>query len=398
MKWFRVDSFSEAWRPVYRLSRLFSFTTMTYNFRDQTASRTSTDQILLVMGVFICVGAMYYSFAFYQEQFHTITNSHITSAGLFGVLVIIITLHMTTLIFNYVNAAGISQFPRTIQNIDRQISALFLYSWNYQTEQLTYITFNVVRFLGWSVIIRIMQNTKNTLERASWIDYLAMTVVFGWVNLGYQVNAVSWLAILATIRKRISVLNQHMRIELLTDSASQKDPHQIGKLVMKIGILQSRISDVIDDFNNCHSTTVMFSLAPAFLFTVFSWFGLVHAYAANVEDLIPYAWATVTLSLNYISFIFYDVLFSALVNKQVKETAVIVHKAIGYRTYSREVSRQPRKISQQLWHHSPVISCGLFDFDWELIYTMISSLNTYLVILMQFDLVNYTKSVPSAQP
>lgn len=53
------------------------------------------------------------------------------------------------------------------------------------------------------------------------------------------------------------------------------------------------------------------------MFTVFSWFGLVHAYAANVERLVPNAWATATLSLNYISFIFFDVLFSVLVNDQV---------------------------------------------------------------------------------
>ncbi|XP_053690853.1 uncharacterized protein LOC128739395 [Sabethes cyaneus] len=33
--------------------------------------------------------------------------------------------------------------------------------------------------------------------------------------------------------------------------------------------------------------------------------------------------------------------------------------------------------------------CSLFDFDWSLFYTIASSLTTYLVILVQFDLINY---------
>nr|NP_001345494.1 gustatory receptor 50 [Aedes aegypti] len=398
MKWFRIDSFPEAWRPVYRLSRLLSFTTMTYNFRDQTASRTSTDQTLLVVGVLIGVVGLYYTFTFYHGRIFTITNSHIISAGRFMVLVIVITMHVATMIFNYWNGVEIAQFPRTIQNIDRQISTLFKHSWNYQAEHLRSIIFIVIGFTEWFVTIHIMKYTSYPFETAEFIDGLFMTTTFNWVNFGCQSNTVSWLVTLATIRKRLFVLNHHMRASLLDDSTSQKDPHHLRKLILRIGVLHSQLSDTIDCFNSCHSTTVMFSFAPAFMFTVFSWFGLVHAYAANVEEsLVPNAWATVTLSLNYISLMFYDVLFSVLVNDQVKQTAVIVHKCIGYRPYHRDVCCLLRKFSQQLWHHSPVISCGLFNFNWELIFTMIASLSTYVVILVQFDLVNYTQSASSTK-
>ncbi|XP_019540435.2 uncharacterized protein LOC109411358 [Aedes albopictus] len=333
---------------------------------------------------------LYYTIAFYQERIMMVTNSHIISAGRFGLFVIIILLHIATLAINYVNGTRIAEFPRTIQNIDRQISILFHHTWNYQKEHLANIVFIVIRFAEWFVIIRVLQYTIDPFGTAKLIDGLIMTTAFNWVNIGYQVNAVSWLIILSTIRKRFSVLNHHLRMTLLDDSIPHKDPHQLHRLTLKLGILHSQLCDTVDCFNHCHSTTMMFSLAPAFGFTVFSWFGLIHAYAARVDELVLHSWTTVTLSFNYISFVFYVVLFSAKVNDQIKQTAIVVHKAIGYRTYDKEESRQLKKFSQQLWHHSPSIVCELFAFDWELVYTMIGSLSTYLVILMQFDLVNYS--------
>ncbi|EAA43265.3 AGAP001117-PC [Anopheles gambiae str. PEST] len=49
------------------------------------------------------------------------------------------------------------------------------------------------------------------------------------------------------------------------------------------------------------------------------------------------------------------------------------------------LSRQLNLFSQQLLHRSPVITCGLFVYDWTLWYTMIGATATYLIILIQFD-------------
>lgn len=122
MKWFRVDNFVEAWRPVYRLLRLFSLTTMTYNFRDQTAERTSADQTLLVVGVLISLLALYHTLTYFHDRAIILTNSLIISAGRFGSLIIIVVTHAATVITNYVNGYRIARFPKNIQTIDQQVS------------------------------------------------------------------------------------------------------------------------------------------------------------------------------------------------------------------------------------------------------------------------------------
>jgi 7tm Chemosensory receptor len=40
---------------------------------------------------------------------------------------------------------------------------------------------------------------------------------------------------------------------------------------------------------------------------------------------------------------------------------------------------------------SPKITCGLFDFDWKIIYSIISSTATNFIILMQFDIASRRK-------
>uniref|UniRef100_A0AAG5D3Q8 Gustatory receptor n=1 Tax=Anopheles atroparvus TaxID=41427 RepID=A0AAG5D3Q8_ANOAO len=65
---------------------------------------------------------------------------------------------------------------------------------------------------------------------------------------------------------------------------------------------------------------------------------------------------------------------------QGKRIGVLVHKAINCSS-----SSALNLFSQQLLHRSPVITCGLFVYDWTLWYTMIGATATYLIILIQFD-------------
>ncbi|XP_065087147.1 gustatory receptor for bitter taste 66a-like [Ochlerotatus camptorhynchus] len=187
-----------------------------------------------------------------------------------------------------------------------------------------------------------------------------------------------------------SLLALYLSVQISNNRGPTTDPDQLRKKIMRMAILHGQLSDIVDQFNSCHSTTVMLALATAFGLTVFSTFATIHVYAANVDDSIFWiAWSRMLFDMLFISIVVYVLICSGLVNDECKLTAVLVHKSIGYRSYDRRIFQQLRKMSQQMRHHTPKISCRLFDFDWELMFTIIGSLSTYLVILMQFDLVNY---------
>lgn len=42
-------------------------------------------------------------------------------------------------------------------------------------------------------------------------------------------------------------------------------------------------------------------------------------------------------------------------------------------------------MSHQLTMRTPNITCGLFAFDWELMFSIIAATTIYLIFLIQFD-------------
>lgn len=91
-----------------------------------------------------------------------------------------------------------------------------------------------------------------------------------------------------------------------------------------MAILHGQLSDTVDQFNGCHSTTVMLALGTAFGLTVFSTFTMIHAFAANVDDSVfRVAWSTLLFDMMYVSIVVYILIFSVLVNAEVSQLLVI---------------------------------------------------------------------------
>lgn len=99
-----------------------------------------------------------------------------------------------------------------------------------------------------------------------------------------------------------------------------------------MAILHGQLSDIVDQFNCCHSTTVMLALATAFGLTIFSTFATIHVYAANVDDSIFWiAWSRMLFDMLFISIVVYVLICSGLVNDEVSLVSWWIFHAEAYR-------------------------------------------------------------------
>lgn len=121
MKWFQVNSFYESWRPVGKAARVFCLATITANDVDQTLERTSTDHILLVVGLLICGVGLYCSFTIILQQSLILTDSKLLAGGLFGFLILFQCTVISSLVVNYVNGTRTANFFYLIQKIDKHV-------------------------------------------------------------------------------------------------------------------------------------------------------------------------------------------------------------------------------------------------------------------------------------
>ncbi|XP_055687456.1 gustatory receptor for bitter taste 66a-like [Lutzomyia longipalpis] len=68
-----------------------------------------------------------------------------------------------------------------------------------------------------------------------------------------------------------------------------------------------------------------------------------------------------------------------------KYSGVIIHRIINS-TNDKILLGKLSTISEQILTSNPVFNCGLFTFDWSLMYTMVVSTTAYLAFLIQFDI------------
>ncbi|XP_055543582.1 uncharacterized protein LOC129729125 [Wyeomyia smithii] len=162
------------------------------------------------------------------------------------------------------------------------------------------------------------------------------------------------------------------------------------QMIRKFTLLHDKLCETIKLFNRCFSLQMMVALACTFSYTLFAAFGLIHSFAARVnEGTLELALSNMVMDGFYVFFMIQLTVISSLTYNEGTRTVTLVHKIISYGSYDRKTLRQLQMFSYQLWNRAPKISCRLLDFDWSLFYTVAASLTTYLLILVQFDVVNF---------
>lgn len=184
-----------------------------------------------------------------------------------------------------------------------------------------------------------------------------------------------------------------------TETVICNEKEQLAVL-KQIKILHDKLNDVVELVNYCFSVQITFCVGLCFVIGVVCSFGLFRAFIYRNElfymGVLNFVWY-----MYYLFFVLFFIAVGSKITREGKRIGVLVHKAINCAT-SSAVINELNIFSQQLLHRSPVITCGLFVYDWTLLYTMIGATATYLIILIQFDVsfpnlvnVNGTNTVTS---
>ncbi|XP_058448651.1 uncharacterized protein LOC131428622 [Malaya genurostris] len=398
MRWFRADSFFESLRPVYLIAKVLLLHFETIDFERRTVRRTLFDQILyvltLIMDLYLSLVGIRSCAAFIE-----LSDSMLLNLGYGGSFLMSYLLSLALPLWNGLKARTIFSIYESIAAYDDDLKLLGLRI-DHQRHNFVSTIFVMCSMCFAFFMLAIVSYAHFNKD---WIDlskvFLEYWMVIPFVRtaLGAGIFFSYFCLTLLSLQHRFVTLNQV--VMKFFQTSPEKDPlmptdsETCCKMIRKLATLHDQLCDTIELFNRCFSIQAMFALAAAFGFTVFSIFGLIHSYATNAaENTLRLAWCNMCYDGFYLAFIFQLIVFSSLIYAECKHTAVLIHKVLCYGTYDKIVRKELRIFSQQLWHQAPKVSCSLFDFDWTLFYTIGGSLTTYLIILVQFDLVNFDYS------
>lgn len=328
MRWFRVDNFYDSWRPLYRVTRCFGLTSLTFDFREHSARRTLTDQLILIGGVLLFLFVVFGSVVNFRAKVTELSDSYLLSIGLFGIIGALSVSQLFALLMNYYNMERIFKIAAIVARVDQQIATHLSYRWNYQKEHLFGVLFIAWVYLQW-ILFTVGLLWK--VEPAKTYDNDVFTMVksmtsFLWTISSYQTNAIFIISTMAIIWRRFAVLNQQIsHLYQVTIAPAHPNTNQSLKLIKRIAIVHDQLGDAMQLFNVCFSTEALLNLAPGFAFIIFALFGLVHSYAAS-DDEHTHSWAAsnVIYAGMYVVQLVQLIVVASLVNCEVRRSLNIL--------------------------------------------------------------------------
>uniref|UniRef100_A0A6E8UZJ3 Gustatory receptor n=1 Tax=Anopheles coluzzii TaxID=1518534 RepID=A0A6E8UZJ3_ANOCL len=222
------------------------------------------------------------------------------------------------------------------------------------------------------------------------------------LNLGYSYFSLTTFHILSltcldVVRARNVRLNKVFRKQFSLEgdvadppALTVYDPKQT-LILHQIMQIFDKISDLADKGSYYYGIQIMVSIAGSFVYLMFYTF----AFTLVIRSVLP---AEIVFNAGPIisySMFAYNVFIVAFYGNALKQQCaqlcfastfdfVLVFGLISTLCESVKLTLL-RMFLMQLGHRSPMITCGLFPFDWTLIFSILSTAATYIIILLQFE-------------
>ncbi|XP_062560809.1 uncharacterized protein LOC134225061 [Armigeres subalbatus] len=161
-------------------------------------------------------------------------------------------------------------------------------------------------------------------------------------------------------------------------------------LLKHVKLTMDRLNLTVNHLNQCFAIQMFFCVAASFVIGIVCSFNFSRAIIYRNDQLIATG-ISFTWFLFYLAFVLIFIAIASRISTEIQRTGIFVHKAIYFCTTSRAIINEPftnfalHSSFQSLLQLKPVVSSGFFVYDWSLLYTMLGTTATYLIILIQFD-------------
>uniref|UniRef100_A0A3F2ZDJ6 Gustatory receptor n=1 Tax=Lutzomyia longipalpis TaxID=7200 RepID=A0A3F2ZDJ6_LUTLO len=212
------------------------------------------------------------------------------------------------------------------------------------------------------------------------VSYIAATVMYT-IFIGQMILA------LMAIYTRFRSINEHIKKYFITDQrfiAVRSVEENNAELVRKLATIHDGLSEIVCQTNLCYAFQIMMNMISWFIYTIYGTFNFYRLILINFKGYELLGYANMMWIVYHAMYLSAVVIFSSLIKAEGKKTSILLHQAINLE-WNSKIVREMRIFSQQLGHRQPIVTCGLFPFDWSLFYSSIGLCVTYLTIMIQLD-------------
>lgn len=367
MKYFDPANFYEAINFNFRIARLFGY----FYFPTKLQDSVKKQSVWRKFSVFLALGILA-SLKGVSLNISQTTKSVVVSIGIKILMMLTLTMPTVFRIFNFAVRHQQQRVIANIQAIDNELTKLGM-AVNYRKHLL--ISIAVTCFYFMFLFVTLSVDNELTIKYLKVEGFNAMSklsAVFSVASfLSYQL---CHMMLVYSIYKRMQLLKRVLIVENFN----------CIETALKVGRIQIKLAETVDLVNITFAPSFLNYFCQFINFCLFYFFGLYHF--LTYPDAIFTELVFIIIASFYWIFYFwfgaFTVTVSAWINVESMKFRSLMHNTTVRSTKAKKVLNN---ICLQLHHIDPAISCGLFRVDLPYLFIFVSSLFSYLVILVQFE-------------
>lgn len=192
----------------------------------------------------------------------------------------------------------------------------------------------------------------------------------------YLIFYTSMMMILSLAYYQLQALNM-----FVVKSKSENIP--VEKIIKQTSIIYDKLCDIfelISAFYRLHNLNFLLG----FYYNDFSFYYVLFILIKNPGKEIFYFFLTNVLwNLCYLPGVLWTMLFSSWIETEGIKTANLINQLASQES-TMKCLKSSRIINLKMTHRRPKVSCGMFDLNWKFFFTMIGSIFSSAIILIQF--------------
>lgn len=132
-------------------------------------------------------------------------------------------------------------------------------------------------------------------------------------------------------------------------------------------IIHEKVLDVVDMINRNFAVQTMFSVAWTFIYSLFTTFTFYKAFLLQQKEFFLIAISGLMWCFYLNMFIVFLICFCSLTTNEALKTLILLKKIIN-KTNDPVVVKVLKSFSFQVSQRTVLITCGLFDYNWNLVF------------------------------
>jgi gustatory receptor len=191
----------------------------------------------------------------------------------------------------------------------------------------------------------------------------------------------------------IVYLRFDMARKFLTLKCSVEESRTLIKKLRAVSGILDATCDAMESIKLCFSINMInYVLQYTFMLTYSAYSIISYAFHDKSFKLdLIYMLMAITWTLTYTPKVLFLFWISNAVNNKEKSIEDLVRTIQSRNISDLKLQRKAELLILQFEHRKPLLSCGLFSIDWYLLFYLLGTSYSYVLIIIQFELHTYSE-------